>query len=669
MTSPKRSCRVWEKSGSEKENPLRPPLAENKSRRSGRFSLPSSCPLGAMAEPTGRASYETPSSKDDRNSFHNKVQTSENQPTTSQSPREPGGENIVILVAAREELGTSRAEASAQVWKKSSMWVLYTSLYLAAYVYSLESSTTYFYTPFATSAFRSHSLLSSVEVVSQLILGVGKPIIARIADLQSRSFAISAVTLYILGYILIASSHTVSQYAAGRVFQSAGSTGLQLISQIIVADVTPLKWRGFVAATLSAPYIVNAFIGSRIAASITTSNPSTGWRWGYGMFCLLVPAAVAPIVGTLVWGEKKAERLGLVKRMDQEQNKEPLLQKLKRFVVDLDLIGLILLTVGWGLLLVALTLSGGAAGRWNNPSIIAMVVVGPLILIGFGMWEIKWAKYPAIPGMFLRNRALMCSSFIAFFDFISYYLTALYLTSFLYVVKTPDWSQSAQNYFASTQAVGLTIFAILAGLVMRWTKRYKYLLIFGLVVRCIGVGIMIKSRGAHGSDAELILSQILQSVGGIVSITEFTAAQASVQHKHVAMALAFNLLITEIGGAIGSSIGGSIWVHLMPRYLAKYLPGTTEEQRATLFGSIVSIVALDPSDPIRVGAVQAYSDTMKILIIASLAFGLIPIILASIMPNFYLGDAQNAIDGLGITGRRVEEVDSRANSTRKIAPV
>lgn len=143
------------------------------------------------------------------------------------------------------------------------------------------------------------------------------------------------------------------------------------------------------------------------------------------MFCLLVPAAVAPIVGTLVWGEKKAERLGLVKRMDQEQNKEPLLQKLKRFVVDLDLIGLILLTVGWGLLLVALTLSGGAAGRWNNPSIIAMVVVGPLILIGFGMWEIKWAKYPAIPGMFLRNRALMCSSFIAFFDFVRSHLVLI----------------------------------------------------------------------------------------------------------------------------------------------------------------------------------------------------------------------------------------------------
>ena len=59
----------------------------------------------------------------------------------------------------------------------------------------------------------------------------------------------------------------------------------------------------------------------------------------------------------------------------------------------------------------------------------------------------------------------------------------------------------------------------------------------------------------------------------------------------------------------------------MPRYLARHLPGTSEQQRATLFGSIVNIVALDPADPIRVGAIQAYSDTMKILIIASLVFG------------------------------------------------
>lgn len=33
---------------------------------------------------------------------------------------------------------------------------------------------------------------------------------------------------------------------------------------------------------------------------------------------------------------------------------------------------------------------------------------------------------------------------------------------------------------------------------MRFTHRYKWLLVFGLVIRLVGVGIMIHSRGARG---------------------------------------------------------------------------------------------------------------------------------------------------------------------------
>ena len=122
-------------------------------------------------------------------------------------------------------------------------------------------------------------------------------------------------------------------------------------------------------------------------------------------------------------------------------------------------------------------------------------------------------------------------------------------------------------------------------------------------------------------------------------------AQASVTHKYVAMVTAVVLMITELGGAIGSAVGasfslffsprllnhfahrtrlsaaGAIWTQLMPQNLAKYLPNVSEEERETLFGSIVSIVSLDPSDPIRQGAISAYSDTMRVLIIVALVIG------------------------------------------------
>lgn len=82
------------------------------------------------------------------------------------------------------------------------------------------------------------------------------------------------------------------------------------------------------------------------------------------------------------------------------------------------------------------------------------------------------------------------------------------------------------------------------------------MLIIGLCIRLLGVGLMIHSRGANASDAEIVWTQILQSMGGgMAAVTIQVAAQASVPHIDVAMVTAVVLLLTEIGGAIGSGIG------------------------------------------------------------------------------------------------------------------
>ena len=52
------------------------------------------------------------------------------------------------------------------------------------------------------------------------------------------------------------------------------------------------------------------------------------------------------------------------------------------------------------------------------------------------------------------------------------------------------------------------------------------------------------------------MTQILQAFGGgFASVCAQVGAQASVSHKYVAMATAVVLLVTELGGAIGSAIG------------------------------------------------------------------------------------------------------------------
>lgn len=81
-------------------------------------------------------------------------------------------------------------------------------------------------------------------------------------------------------------------------------------------------------------------------------------------------------------------------------------------------------------------------------------------------------------------------------------------------------------------------------------------MIAGLVIRLLGCGLMIHSRGANASDAEIVWSQLLQGIGGgMAAVTIQVSAQASVPHVDVAMVTAVVLLITEIGGAIGGAIG------------------------------------------------------------------------------------------------------------------
>ncbi|KAG7094623.1 hypothetical protein E1B28_005447 [Marasmius oreades] len=149
---------------------------------------------------------------------------------------------------------------------------------------------------------------------------------------------------------------------------------------------------------------------------------------------------------------------------------------------------------------------------------------------------------------------------------------------------------------------------------------------------------MIHSRGAQGSTAEVVWTQILQGIGGgIAAITSQVGAQASVPHVDVAMVTAVvKLLFREVGGAVGNAISGAIWTNqTVPDRLAVHLPTLNETERAQIFSSISLIRDTYP---------EAYSDVMKSLLITATCISILPLVLSLAMPGWHLGDTQNAVD-------------------------
>lgn len=136
-----------------------------------------------------------------------------------------------------------------------------TSIFVCAWAASLDASTTYSLQPLATSSFGAHSSLATINIANGIIGAVGNPILAKFADLISRTFIyIISVFFYTVGYIIAASSQTATVFIVGLGIATIGifsglefiiflffisknlkknKTGVDFVNTLIVIDFTP----------------------------------------------------------------------------------------------------------------------------------------------------------------------------------------------------------------------------------------------------------------------------------------------------------------------------------------------------------------------------------------------------------------------------------------------
>ncbi|KAF5383397.1 hypothetical protein D9757_006152 [Collybiopsis confluens] len=565
--------------------------------------------------------------------------------------------DALVAPANGQTEGLVKVEALQRVWGPKSRTAFWIGVALISYVYSLDGLTTYTYQTYATSSFNEHSLLGAIATAQAIILACMKPVAAKIADTFGRAEAFTfLVFFYCLGYILLAACTNISTYAAGGIIYYVGYSCLEILIQASHIQMSCDLPNSFARSHLDSHWR----LASNISADVLAQS---GWRWGYGMFAIIVPAAVAPITITLYWAQHRAKKLGVVANnvggtgdIDAPRivSNQPFLLKFWQFLVDLDAPGLILFAAGWACLLVPLTLVNGSYTAWNSPSIIAMLVCGGVILIAFIPHEARFAKVPVFPLAFFKNRTIMFSALIGFFDFVSFYLQYTYQYSFIFVTK--DWSAVDQNYFAYSQTLSLTVFGILAGFVQAYTRRTKWLLTIGLSIRLLGVGLMIKSKGAHGSTGFLVICQVLQGLGGgIAACSTQLLAQGSVRHQDLGTATAFVLLFTAIGNAVGSALSAAIWRDHMPKQLAMNLGGLLNSTEIdSIYASITTAVTYRSNTDVYNGIIISYDYTMKILLIVATAIAVIPVSLSLFVKDMYLSDKHNDVEDVDKSGMPVD---------------
>lgn len=595
-------------------------------------------------------------------------------------PSRPNSAKGQSDTASHSEIGVSRVEAFNKVLYQSGrrgkllLWLLGVSVGLTMFAYALDMGiTTTIFSTLATSTFGVHSSLGAVSTASQIIRAISKPFIGKLADITSRPTTYVVILgFYAIGFAVAASAHTFAAYTVGICFTSVGKSGLDLLSDIIVADLTPLEWRGFFSACLSLPFIVTVPVNGFIAEGFVDN-----WRWGLGMFAILVPVLLVPAIITLYSMQRRGEKAGMVTMAHSNDVRTGAAEggattfgywaKLAwKGLIDIDIVGLVILGFAFSLILLPFTLASGADGGWSNPSMIAMIVMGFVCLIIFVLFEMLLAPKPIMTKRIMNNRAFVAGVVIHTFNQMASSVRNTYFSSYIYIIK--DWTVYQWTIFLGITTMGLCIVGPIVGLLHRRTHRYKTLAVIGAGAKMLGYGLLIQPNGNMTQDtARLVAAQLIFCLGSLNVVGARVGVQASVPHEDVASIISIITLWSTLGSSIGSAVASAIWTNQMLDKMFEKLPSVPSETVLEIYGDIKTLrTSYDFQDLVRQGSIKAYAVVNGRITVTSIVLCGVSLVATLFMPNYYLGKQQNAVTNKGLDGELVSVPEKRSEETTAI---
>ncbi|KAF8251330.1 MFS general substrate transporter [Wilcoxina mikolae CBS 423.85] len=513
------------------------------------------------------------------------------------------------------QTGVARAKAVSKTWTRRSLWIAYGGIFLMCCATSLDQQTTNNLASFATSSFSAHSLLSTVAVISNILNAVMQPPIAKFADVFGRTEAFTAaIFFYVIGLVMTAGAHNIGVYTFAKIFDAAGNTSLRMLQQVFIADTSDLMNRALMSSVPDVPFLATVWIGPFIGGPLGVMGK---WRWGFGMWAIITPVFSIPLFWSLWSNSRKAKRLGLFPEYPWKG--KGVVETVRSLCVELDAVGMVLLTAGFALLLAPLTLGNHVAGGWGSSGLITCFVIGGVCLILFPLWEIsRYTPTPIVSFALFKNRTVVSGCILGFFYFMAFFLSVQpYFFSYLVVAR--NLSPTAAGHIVQIFSFACTVTVLCVGTLIKYTKVYRTYMIIGVILYTLGILLMLFYRNLSTPVAVIVVTQLIVGVGGgFINVPTQLGIQASVSQQDVGCATAVFLTTLSLGGAVGSAVSGAVWSTLVKRKLGAYLPPESLPTLEEIFGDFLKAASYELGSETREAVRKSYDETMRTLLIIAL---------------------------------------------------
>lgn len=556
--------------------------------------------------------------------------------------------------------GVIRAELMCKQYEKSWLkFAFYSSVLVCAYCYQLDFLMRLNFQVYATSSYNQHSLYTTVNVIRAVIAAASQPTIARLADKFGRfELIVASILFYAVGTIIESQAYDVQRFAGGAVLYQIGYSGIQLMMEISLSDMSTLNWRLFATYIPALPYIINTWVSGDIAADLLASH---SWSYAIGIWAFIFPLSSVPLLACFIHMRLLAGKTDAWKQYKAAHKR---VTDVKAIALDLfwglDVVGIVLIICVFGFLLVPLTLAGGkttalvsASSAWAEAKIIVPLVIGVVLVPFLFLWESRFAKFPVVPLPLVKDRGVWSALIMGcLFNFI-YFMP----NDFMYTVLIVGMNTSVKAAFRITSLFSFVgvITGPLLGLLMVKVRRIKPFIIFGCTFWFISTGILYHYRGSNdGIHTESVKKGV---IGGLCLMgfalgSSTYATQLSIQtvtnHEYMAVVLGIFLAFCNIGIALGVAVSGAVWTQLMPNAIAENMvaQGANETLAAVAYLSPFTFILTEPwGSPARIAVALAYSEIQRKMCIVGLCLCVLLIIMSLFLRNHYLASVQSLDNG------------------------
>lgn len=276
------------------------------------------------------------------------------------------------------------------------------------------------------------------------------------------------VSIFTVGTILCSAAPTSNAFIVGRTITGIGAAGCTVGGQVILVEILPLRKRPKYQGAFGAVFGISSVIGP-LAGGALTSKAS--WRACFWFSLPICAVALAGLVFILPSNPPPTKLEGTLS------------EKIMKF----DPIGNCLVAPGVTLLLLAIQW-GGVVYPWSSPRVVALLVVGSVLCVGFIISQGFLGENGTIPPRVIKQRSMAASTIVSICLGAPLIITAFYIPIYFQAIKGTTAAEAGKRllpYFLST-----VIFVITAGILISKFGRYMPFLIVGCAILVVGCGLL-----------------------------------------------------------------------------------------------------------------------------------------------------------------------------------